>query len=334
MSLRSIAEALGLSITTVSRALSGYSDVALATRKRIFAEAERIGYEPNELARRLQKGRADAIGLVIPSGPEGFQSPFYLKIVEGAWRRLEVSAMDLLVMSAPPGATEDRLYRRLVGGRVDGVILMRTLVEDHRVRYLKERDFPFLVFGPCTEQAREHLSVGVNERLVVETALAHLTDLGHRRIVCLSASTSYAFAVERTEAMRDLGPRFGLEVEFRFGAMSEASGFSGLSSVLASHYKPTAAVAINDQIAIGAARAAWDAGLSPGRDIAIISLGDSATLEMNVPPITAVRLPLLKMAEHAVDVLIGWRDKQPVEHKRDWPVQLIVRESTAPGWAG
>jgi LacI family transcriptional regulator len=117
VSLRAIAKRLDLSVTTVSRALGGFPEVAVSTRARVMAESERIGYRPNQLARRLRHGRSEAVGLVLPADAGQFDDPFFLRLLAAVGPPLQRAGLDLLVMTARPGAEELRAYRHLIEAR-------------------------------------------------------------------------------------------------------------------------------------------------------------------------------------------------------------------------
>ncbi|HNB43005.1 MAG TPA: LacI family DNA-binding transcriptional regulator, partial [Burkholderiaceae bacterium] len=142
--LKQLSARLGLSQTTVSRALNGYTDVSAKTRERVAQMAQELGYQPNSAARRLARGQADAVGIVYPLEAGDLGDPNFLFVVEGMSERLEAEDMDLLIASARSHA-ELRTYDRLLrGGRVDGVIVARTQVEDARIDYLRTAGFPFV----------------------------------------------------------------------------------------------------------------------------------------------------------------------------------------------
>lgn len=336
MSLRRIADSLNVSITTVSRALAGYSDVAPATRERIRREAERIGYVPNEVARRLQKGRSDAFGLVIPGGPPAFEDPFFLATIAGAWSRLSELDLELIVLSSTIGPQEERVYRRLAEGRrVDGLILTRIRDDDPRIAYLRSINFPFVAFGGSVAGADvPYVEIDASE--AVDRMVERLVGFGHRRILCLGSDTAYRFAVSRVDAFRIAADRHGIRGDVRLAPLTEQGGLAVVGPALAEDDPPTAILTITERPAIGALQAIRSHGLVPGTDVSVISFGDSALSQYCVPPLTVMKIPTQEMAEHAVDVLVGLRDGFPIEPIRSWQAELVVRASDgpAPGSSG
>ncbi len=197
LSLVRIACELGLSVTTVSRALGGFDDVAASTRARVLAEAARIHYRPNQAARRLRSGRSGAVGIVIPTAPGQFGDPFFLRMLASIGPRLDRAGLDLLVTTARPGQDELRAYRKLVEGRrVDGMILLRTRVHDDRIAYLLDAGLPFVTHGRSVE-ARPFASVDVDGEAAGRAATERLIEFGHRAIGLINAADIYMFARHR-----------------------------------------------------------------------------------------------------------------------------------------
>lgn len=147
MSLKKIANELGLSSTTVSRALNGYDDVAAETRERIIDAAKRLGYQPNSLARRLKMGRTDAIALAYPSRPRVLNNSTFLEMISWIGIELGKRGLDLLLIPDEPGEKYQSLIHLVETRRVDALIVAHTQPEDFRLQYLQKQNFPFLALG-------------------------------------------------------------------------------------------------------------------------------------------------------------------------------------------
>src|SRR5512146_1315762 len=147
--IRDLAKKLNLSITTVSRALDGYDDVAESTRERVIQAAQEMGYEPSSAARQLRRKRSDAIGYILPTSSPRFSDPFYADFLAGACDEAVEHHFDLIVSSSPPGSDfEKSLYNRWFNGtRVDGMLINRVRVKDWRVEYLAKNHVPFVMLG-------------------------------------------------------------------------------------------------------------------------------------------------------------------------------------------
>lgn len=147
MSLKAIASALGLSVTTVSRALNGFDDVAAATRKRIEEEADRRGYRPNAAARRLKTGRANAVGLVFPVSNASLNDSYYSEMLLTLDQRLALHEIDLLLLPDKPQDQQRNLLRMLRSGVLDALIVTHTTPQDVRLQRLQQKGFRFLTLG-------------------------------------------------------------------------------------------------------------------------------------------------------------------------------------------
>ena len=327
MSLARIARALGVSVTTVSRALAGYDDVAAATRARVAAEAARIDYRPNEAARRLRRGRAEAVGVVLPSGPGQFDDPFFLRMLSAIGPALEGARLDLLVTTARPGADEVRAYRHLVENRkVDGILLARTRRRDERISYLLDQDFPFVAHGR-SEEERLFPFVDIDGEAACREATERLLGLGHRRIGMINARSGYMFAVHRHAGWQ---AALGCEGPYREVEPTEENGFLAMRDLLA-RAAPTAVLCATDRIAVGAMHALTDMGLRAGRDVSLIGFDDLSLASYTDPPLTTIAQPIERAGRRMVEMLLARIAGAAIEGMQEiWPARLIARRSDGP----
>jgi LacI family transcriptional regulator len=148
MNLRELAESLGLSQTTVSRALNGYPEVREETRARVLAAARAANYTPNSRARRLATGRAMTIGHVIPlAGKTEMVNPIFADFLAGAGEVYAREGYDMLLSVVGPDGAEDAYRQMATNGSVDGVMVQGPQIDDPRVPLLQELGLPFLVHG-------------------------------------------------------------------------------------------------------------------------------------------------------------------------------------------
>lgn len=336
VTLKDLAAQLGLSITTVSRALAGYGDVAEATRQRVLRAAKEMGYVPDVTARRLQKGRTDTIGFVIPTFGPRFSDPFFSELLTGIGNKAAQHNFDLLVSTRPPDTPEEKeAYRRMAEGRlVDGLLVVRTRVKDHRIAYLTEIGFPFVAFG------RSDLNVDfpyVDEDGFqgFELVTQHLIDQGHRRLAFVSAPQNLMFCVYRRAGLEATLRRNGLSLRPEYcieSDLTQRGGFKAMNDLLDLSTPPTAVVACNDLMALGAISAAQKRGLVVGRDLAITGFDDIPPAEHSHPPLTSVRQPIYDIGRQICDMLVRLiqGDQLTQRHVLLHP-ELVVRESSGAG---
>lgn len=331
MSLARIATTLGLSVTTVSRALGGYQDVAAATRRRVQAEAERIGYRPNATARRLRGGRSDAVGIVLPTGPGQLGEPFFLRLIGAIGPRLAAAGLDLIVSSAHAGADELALYRQFVeNGRVDAMLVARTRLDDPRVAYLREAGFPFVTHGRT--RGGGHAWVDIDGAAAFREATQRLIGFGHRRIGFVGAPLDYGFGFFREQGWRAALAEAGLAPgPARFAEPGEENGYRLAVELLEERERPTALLCATDRLAVGVLHALAHAGLEAGRDISVIGYDNSPVANYMATPLTSFDPDIEGAAGRMLDMLLaqlaGAAMAESAELRR---ATLIPRRSDGP----
>jgi len=330
VTLKDIARESGYSITTVSHALSGYGDVNENTRQHIIAIAERLGYQPNLAARHLRSKQTKTIGMVIPLTAY-FSDPFFMELLSGVGRQAAEYGYDLLLSAQQPGEEELNAYRRIVASsRIDGVVVARVQRDDPRITFLKEAHHPFVVFG--RSNANDYPYIDVDGRAGVHQIVLHLARLGHRRIAFVLSPPQLAFTALRYEGYCQGLAEAGLPLDTAYivqGDLTRASGHAAAARLLALPEPPTAIVACNDSMALGAMLAIQEQNLVVGRDVAVAGFDDIPAAASANPPLTTVRQPIYDIGRQALDMLIRVIRNEPIENLHVLLVpELIVRASS------
>jgi LacI family transcriptional regulator len=272
INLKELSARLGLSPTTVSRALSGYSDVSESTRERVRRAADELGYQPNRAARQVALGRADAVGIVYSPATEHLGNPSFLNMIEGLATVLDEFQCDLL-LAAAPGSDELPIYDRMVRGRrVDALVVAHTKRADARIRYLLAAGFPFVAYGR-TAQDDDFPWLDFDNAACSRLAVEQLVARGHKRIAYVHAPLDYNFAFERHAGYLAAMRRAKLKVAPEWvvgGSLERRSGYAAAQALLALEPRPTAVIVDNNIGGIGLIRALLDAKLTIGRDISLI----------------------------------------------------------------
>lgn len=275
MNLKSLARTLGISKTTVSRALNGYPEVNVLTRARVLAAAKEAGYEANPMARSLAVGRTNVFGIIYPLLPSDLGDPMFLSVVGGMSAALEKSKMNLIIA---PVSSENELpsYEQMVRGRrVDGLVVGRTLVHDERIAYLVKKGFPFVAHGR-TELAQPYAWFDYDNEAGTGMATDYLFGCGHRRIALISAPLELNFACQRKNAFIACMQAAGLAVDPRYlldNTLDRRTGYQAMQQLLACAPRPTAVIVDNHLSGVGAVRALLDAGIEIGKEISVIVWG-------------------------------------------------------------
>ena len=329
--LRDLASSLGLSITTVSRALDGYSDVSEATRERVRAAAESAAYRPNAAARRLRRGSTDIVTLILPTEPGHFDEPLYIQMLAPIGDCLAREGYDLTLIAATPGPDETKMYRRIVEERrADALIVVRTRHRDPRVNYLAAKDFPFVTLGR-TECAKPYAYFDGDGEAGFRLATERLCALGHRRIVHLAAPSAFTFAGLRSRGYAAAMVAAGLEPNMVEDLASEEGGYRAAKAALSSAPRATALLCATDRMAIGALRAAREMKLEVPRDLSVVGHDNLPATAFSDPPLSTMELPIAETGTRLAEMVLarlGGADPRDLSHLRS--VEMIDRLSTAP----
>ena len=334
ITLKDISKKTGKSITTVSRALNDYDDVSPETKKLVRKIAEEMGYQPNINAQRLQKQKTDTIGFIIPTFGPRFSDPFFSEFLAGVGNKASDLGFDLLVSTQPPGEKEFEAYHKMVDSRrVDGFIIVRTRRDDDRIKYLLDQDYPFAVFGRV-EDRNDFPYIDEDGAYGMQQIADHLVGLGHTRFGCIAPDPELMFAATRLKGLKDGLAAHNIQLNgsmHRVGDLTQKGGYEQAKLLLSGMPSPTAIVACNDLMAIGAISAAQDLGLEVGRDVSITGFDDIPLAEYAHPPLTTVHQPIYQIGSMVCDMLINIIQERTLEQKQIiLKPSLIVRESSGP----
>ncbi|MCA8036697.1 substrate-binding domain-containing protein [Burkholderia arboris] len=333
--LKTLANHLGVSQATVSRALAGHTQISAKTRQRVTEAAEALGYRPNEAARRLATGRTNAAGLVFPLQRLLLAQTNFVDVLAGITEALNRKHFDLVL--APFGEEgEEAVIRRLAAARsIDGIIITRARVDDPRVPLLKSLGIPFVVHGR-TSTSEDYAFVDIDNEAVFFKSASLLLSLGHRRIVMLNGLPEFSYAAARARGFLRAYEEQGLRPDpaYQFGVpMTEESGYAVASEMLAAHSPPTAFLCGSVFLAQGVYRAVHDRGLKIGRDVSVIAHDDKLRgiqASSFTPQLTATEVAIRRSGELLGEILVD-QIVSPSAPSTSWhqvaSVELVVRES-------
>lgn len=342
MNLKQLAQSLGLSPTTVSRALNGYPEVSEATRARVIEAARRHDYRPNTRAKSLATGRAMSIAHVIPvSNRHEIVNPVFADFIAGAGETY-VKAGYEMVLSVVNDGDEARMYQDLRNrGSVDGVIVHGPRAADPRIEMLHRIGLPFVVHGRATGCEVPYSWLDINNRRAFQRATDFLLDLGHRRIGLVNGVEWMDYAIRRRTGYLEALAARGLAVDGNLiysGEMTETNGYRAARHMLALPDPPTAILTSSMISAIGVRRAAWAEGLDLGRDLSLITHDDELSYLRNgdeVPIFTATRSSVRTAGRMTAEMLLGIiASGTKAPQTRLLEADLIIGQSTGPAPAG
>jgi LacI family transcriptional regulator len=336
MSIVLLARDLGLSISTVSRALNGYEDVSPATRDRIFKRAREIGYRPNPGARRLKSGKTHLVGVILPAAGDGvrFVDSVASNLLGGVEAELEGGGYSLIatMQTRNDPVRETALYENFIkGGWVDAVLIVRTRVNDTRVGLARKAHIPFVTYGR-TETTGPYAWVDTDNEKAFYLATKRQIDFGHRRIALLNGPLEYYFARLREKGyikaltQQRIAPDPLLRLN---GDLSEVSGYAMCRSLLASTAPPTAIMCATDAMAIGAIAACRERGVEVGKNVSIVGYGNSSASAFSDPPLTTIDHAVFENGRHIGQSLLRLLrgEAKPADIHYLEPVVLVPRSS-------
>ena len=299
-----IAQRAGVTKAAVSFALNGQPGVSAATRERILAIAQEIGFQPNSAARALTAGKAGAFGLVIdrPARTLGIE-PFFMQLISGIQAELTRHRVTLLFTMAEDQDAEIEMYRQWwAQRRVDGVFVVDLQVNDRRIGVLEQLHMPAVAIGTPLG-AGSLPAVWQDDRSAVEMVVGHLGGLGHRRIARVGGFPRYWHSKLRSDAFARAAAEAGLDALSVEADYTAEHGAKATVSLLGSAEPPTAILYDSDVMAAAGLGVAQRMGVSVPGGVSIISWDDSALCELMHPALTALHRDIAGVGSTAARML-------------------------------
>jgi LacI family repressor for deo operon, udp, cdd, tsx, nupC, and nupG len=324
--IKDVAGELGMSVATVSRALSQPHLLRPETRTKVLSVVERLGYRPNLLARGLRRGETRSILLVCPK-----LSLFFLEIYAGAEEAAGAAGFAVLLGNSDGDPEREAAYfDQVSSGRADGIILLTGLAPSAYAH--GKRQLPPLITVLERLQGQEAPVVRIDHRLGAAEATRHLIELGHRRIAHITGARHVVSSTQRIAGYKDALSAAGVgyaEELVQNGDFSMDSGAAAMERLLALENPPTAVFAGNDEMAFGAMAAAHKHGLTVPHDLSMVGFDDQKTAAFYIPALTTVNIPRHELGRRAAQELMGRIGGRESAHEIVLPTRLIVRDSTA-----
>jgi LacI family transcriptional regulator len=326
VTIRDVAEAAGVSISTVSRVLNDKDDVAPATHQKVQNIIAELGYTSSLAARGLRSRRMNVLGLVMPD----VGNPFAIQVMKGVSRAIAELDYDLIVYTGgefqrETSADRERRFVSLLGGGItDGIIVVTPSTTNFPT------PSPVVVVDPNVED-HDCPAVTATNRDGALAAMEYLISLGHRRIGFIGGRSDLQSAVRRLQGYKDGLARAGIPLNadlIQTGDFSSKTGFACAQRLLNLSDPPTAIFASNDQSATGAIKAIYEAGLGVPDDISVVGFDNVPEVAYTHPGLTTVDQCVEKMGYIATEVLISLVEGDTLESDLyKVPTRLVVRDS-------
>jgi LacI family transcriptional regulator len=329
--LKDIAQVIGVSVMTVSKALRNEPDVSAATKARIKALAQQMGYVPDSSAQGLRTKTTKLFGLLIPATT----NPIYARIVYAIEERAYELGYDVLIaQTLNKPEREDACLRRLLSRRVDGLFITPVYRFEAEARIYQEiitRKVPTVLLGSPAPFCKHFISIEIEELVASYHVTKHLLGLGHKKIAYLTGPPAAPWAHERFEGYRRAFREAGLEVDdklvFAAGNTLE-DGTKAALQMLNEGCHPTAIQTVNDLVAIGCAETLLQQGLKIPGNISLAGFGNILAAEFYRVPLTTVSQPKYRLGIAAVETMMSLIRGEKAASRR-LPAELVPRQSTA-----
>ncbi|PLR84472.1 LacI family transcriptional regulator [Bacillus canaveralius] len=330
--IKDIAKVAGVSITTVSRALNGYSDVNEKTRKKIMQVAKDLNYSPNTLARSLVMNKSKTIGLIVSGMTEANKKDnFTFEVLSGANDCISERDYDLVLFSTTTAKQREKTYSQLCRERrVDGAIVQGMKIDDPYLKEVIESDIPCVLIDIPIESDTVGY-VTTDNVLGARKAVRHLIELGHKNIAMINGHNQAYVSIKRLEGYEKSLQEEGFPVNQSWildGSFSEEKAYEQTLVLLRNHPEVTALFCASDLMALGAIKAAKALGMDVPRNLSVIGFDDILLSSYSTPQLSTVGQNIFQLGYQAANLLIDMLEVKTKSHVCILDTELIAREST------
>jgi DNA-binding LacI/PurR family transcriptional regulator len=336
-----VAHRANVSVSTVSNYLNRRLErMAPATQARVQRAISELAFSPSRVARQLKTGQSDIIGLVVPSVANPFFGQLAMAIQTAAQAR---GYQTLLYNTRRDADSELAIARELAAFGVRGLVTGSAPLNEQHASALADCGLAVVAFDARARNLRDARVdvVSLDNAAAMALAVSHLVELGHRRIVYVTAPTQTASRTGRLAGFKQAVALHGLEPQASIHEIMVAGeshgddmiaelGRSAASTIAALSPRPTAVVAMNDILAIGLSAGFREAGLSIPDALSLVGIDDLFLASLCNPPLTTVRQPLGQMAEAAIESIVARLEgRSPGQRNFIFAPEIVVRQSTA-----
>jgi LacI family transcriptional regulator len=322
--MKDVAHLAGVSVGTVSNVLNRPERVAPATRSRVLAAIERLGYVRSESARQLRAGRSRMLALLVLD----LANPFFVAVAKGASAAAREAGLGVMVCHSAQSAAEEAEYVGMFAEhRVRGVLVTPVDATGHSLAPLRRQGIPYVCVDRLAGPGEAACSVSVDDHAGAALAVGHLVARGHRRVAYVNGPLHLTQCRDRLTGALSVAPHLHvLDVP----RLDVAAGRDAGARLLGLTPRPTAVFCANDLIALGVLQTLHTAGLRVPDDLALVGYDDIEFAAAAAVPLTSVRQPAFLMGRRAVRLLLSEADPGHVHERVVLPPQLTIRRSSSP----
>jgi DNA-binding LacI/PurR family transcriptional regulator len=326
VTIKDIAQVAGVSHITVSRALNGSTAVRPDTREHIKKIADELGYIPNINARSLVLAQSNVIGLFFSTLQMGTSAEFFQQAVLGT-----NSVLGDQYNVAIKGIDEYHNHTLLNRSNFAGILIMSQREEDDIfIQKVLDKEIPVIVMNRAVEMPGV-INILLNDKQGAYQATRYLVEQGHQKIAVIQGVKGFKSSFDRMQGCQQAANEYGIEFceDFlRQGDYGFESGYNNMKELLTLLERPTAVFCFNDDMALGAMKAAYERGLKIPDDLAVVGFDDSFFSLYTMPSLTTVRRPIKKMSQVGASCLLDILNGQGKLTDRIYiDTTLIIRDS-------
>lgn len=325
MTIADVAEALDVSKTTVSRAISGKGRIGEDTRQKVLAYIAANDYKPNVIAKGLAQKKTYNIALVIPGDCNLVDMPFFQNSMQGICEEASANDYDVMLVTTT-GSSSANLERMIANNKVDGVILSRSLVKDRNVALLKAQSIPFVLMG--TSRDANILQVDNDHRAGCSELVSRMIRRGSTRVGLIGGSRNYVVNRARRQGYEDAFQNAGIQTE-RALIFEDCDRPDRIESAVEKlvQEKVQGIVCMDDVVCSVVLRILSEREIRVPQQIQIASFYDSTLLKNNKPAVTSLLFDDKALGALTCRVLLRYIQGEKVEAKTLLGYQLVIRES-------
>ncbi|HEU5139529.1 MAG TPA: LacI family DNA-binding transcriptional regulator [Bacillales bacterium] len=333
VTIRDVAKLAQVAPSTVSRVIADHPRISQATKRRVRDAMKELGYHPNYNARSLVNRSTQTIGVVMPSsGDKALQNPFFPEVIRGISTKAHEEKYGLYLTT---GNSEQEIFDGVAGmiqgGRVDGIVLLYSRIDDEITAFLQGNSLPFTVIGKPFRDMDQITHIDNDNFKAAKEATEYLIGMNHRRIGFVGGSLDLVVTVDRLtgyeKAIRTAGLPYRDDYIVHEEFLKEG-GSEAIKELMLLDAPPSGLVVTDDLMALGILNTLNEMGIRVPEDISIVSFNDLMLAEISTPSLTSVCINIFELGYEAVDALIEKIDNPDTQPKRiTMPHHLVERNS-------
>ena len=332
MNIKKLSKKLGLSITTVSRALGGYPDVSDKTRERVKRFAKKYNYTPNPYASRLASGKSNTVGFVLPLyglNSNTLNQTSFFEFIAGMTNKIHSENIQFFMMFVNSISEEKKAYDKLIHvQKVDKIILHNLKTKDSRLEMLKKNKVKFVTWGRV-RNLKNYSWVDLDNEGSVNLIMDYLIAKNHKNIAYINIVENYNFAYLRKKgylnSLKKHKIKFKKEYYVTVKTEEPEQSAEVIRKMLMKNPEITALICSTEYSGVGAIKACKELNKKIGKDISIITFDGPVVESLSSPPLTAISHPRKKLGLKAIEMLIAMNDNHYVHQNYIAKPEIIER---------